>query len=65
MQLAPYLEAFGPGRVPIVSREELDAERDATMRRVFEFCEVDPGLPLRAVRARVGDRERKPAAASG
>ena len=44
MQARPYLEAFGPGRVLIVSREELYAEREATMRRVFEFCEVDPGF---------------------
>ena len=41
-QLEPYLDAFGPERIEIVSREELKAERAETMRRLFEFCGVDP-----------------------
>ena len=43
-QVEPYLEAFDCGRVLIVSREELGAERDATVRRVFDFAGVDPGF---------------------
>ncbi len=41
MQLAPYLAAFDPERVLVVANEDLAAEREATMRRVFEFCGVD------------------------
>ena len=41
-QLEPYLEAFDPSRVLIVSREELADARDATVHRVFEFARVDP-----------------------
>ena len=41
-QLEPYLDAFGPERIEIVSREELKEERAETMRRLFEFCGVDP-----------------------
>ncbi len=43
-QAEPYLDAFGSDRVLIVSREELGRERDATVRRVFEFAGVDPGF---------------------
>ena len=43
-QLEPYLEAFADDRVLIVSREELSRERDATVRRVFEFAGVDPAF---------------------
>ena len=42
MQARPYLDAFGGDRVLIVGREELGSEREATMRRVFEFAGVDP-----------------------
>jgi len=41
-QLEPYLEAFGPERVEIVSREELKSDRRATMHRLFEFVGVEP-----------------------
>ena len=44
MQVEPYLEAFGAEQVAIVSREELRDEREATMRRLFELCGVDPGF---------------------
>jgi hypothetical protein len=43
-QLEPYLAAFGAERILVVSREELGAERDSTVRRVFEFCGVEPGF---------------------
>jgi hypothetical protein len=41
MQLAPYLAAFDRARVLVVANEDLAGEREATMRRVFEFCGVD------------------------
>jgi len=43
-QVEPYLETFKAERTLIVSREELGRDRDATMRRVFEFAGVDPGF---------------------
>jgi len=43
-QLEPYLEAFGPDRVRVVSREELKAERAGTVSGLFEFLGVDPGF---------------------
>ncbi len=42
MQLAPYLERFAPERILILDNGDLARERDATVRRVFEFCGVDP-----------------------
>jgi hypothetical protein len=44
MQVEPYLDAFGPERVLIVTREELRDDRRATMQRTFEFCGVDAGF---------------------
>jgi Sulfotransferase domain len=41
MQLEPYVERFGSERIEVVSREELKAGRDETMRRVFRFVGVD------------------------
>ena len=41
MQLQPYLEAFDRSHVLVVANEDLAGEREATMRRVFEFCGVD------------------------
>jgi Sulfotransferase domain len=43
-QLEPYLDAFGRERIEIVTREELKANRPATMERVFTFLGVDPGF---------------------
>ena len=40
-QLEPYLPAFGAARILVISREELASEREATVRRVFEFAGVD------------------------
>ena len=66
MQLEPYLEASTASGSLIVANEELAREREATMRRVFEFCGVDADFSSRAVRARVGDRQRQAGrAASG
>ena len=44
MQVEPYLASFGPERLAIISREELKAGREVTMRRLFEICGVDPGF---------------------
>jgi len=43
-QLEPYLEAFGPERILVVSREELGRDRDATVRRVFAFAGIEEGF---------------------
>ena len=43
-QLEPYLEAFEPDRIMVVSREELLRDRAQTMRRVFGFLGVDEGF---------------------
>jgi hypothetical protein len=41
MQLQPYLELFDRSRIEIVTQEELQTEREATMRRMFRFAGVD------------------------
>jgi hypothetical protein len=43
-QLEPYLASFDRERILIVANEDLAAEREATMRHVFEFCDVDAGF---------------------
>jgi hypothetical protein len=43
-QLEPYLATFGADRVEIVAREELKDARPETMRRAFEFLQVDAGF---------------------
>ena len=43
-QLEPYLSTFGADRVLVIASDELSDEREATMRRAFEFCGVDPGF---------------------
>jgi Sulfotransferase family len=42
MQAEPYLRELGPEKVTIVSREELSADREVTMRRIFGLLGVDP-----------------------
>jgi hypothetical protein len=42
MQLQPYLERFDRSQIEVISQEELQSEREATMRRAFEFAGVDP-----------------------
>ncbi len=41
MQLQPYLELFGPEQIAVIAQEELQRERDETMRRAFGFAGVD------------------------
>jgi hypothetical protein len=41
MQLQPYLELFDRGQIAVISQEELQGEREATMRKAFEFAGVD------------------------
>ena len=40
MQLQPYLERFDRSQIEIVTQEELQGEREATMRRAFRFAGV-------------------------
>jgi len=41
MQLQPYLERFDHDRIEVFTSEELQADRQGTMRRVFRFADVD------------------------
>jgi hypothetical protein len=40
MQLQPYLEHFDRSQIEVISQEELQRDRDATMRRAFGFAGV-------------------------
>jgi hypothetical protein len=42
MQLQPYLELFDRSQIELISQEELQREREQTMRRAFAFAGVDP-----------------------
>ena len=44
MQLQPYLELFPREQITVIAQEELQADRDGTMRRAFEFAGVDPSF---------------------
>src|SRR3954449_9120096 len=41
MQLQPYLELFDREQIEIIAQEELQAEREETMRKAFRFAGVD------------------------
>ncbi|MGE5407392.1 MAG: sulfotransferase family protein [Syntrophothermus sp.] len=41
MQLQPYLETFDRSQIEIITQEELQTEREATMRKAFAFAGVD------------------------
>jgi hypothetical protein len=41
MQLQPYLERFDHDRIEVFTAEELQADRQETMRRVFRYAGVD------------------------
>jgi hypothetical protein len=43
-QLEPFLDEFSADRIELVSREELKADRAATMRRVYGFAGVEKGF---------------------
>jgi hypothetical protein len=40
MQLQPYLECFDRGQIEVIAQEELQSDREATMRRAFRFAGV-------------------------
>jgi hypothetical protein len=44
MQLAPYLDRFGPDRVAILSFEQLTQDPLTAMRPLYEWLDVDPTL---------------------
>jgi len=44
MQLQPYLERFERSQIEIITQEELQSDREGTMRRAFEFAGVDPSF---------------------
>ncbi|HET7485292.1 MAG TPA: sulfotransferase [Solirubrobacterales bacterium] len=41
MQLQPYLEHFDRSQIEIIAQEELQAQREETMRKAFRFAGVD------------------------
>ena len=41
MQLQPYLQRFDRGQIELISSEELQADRQGTMRKTFGFVGVD------------------------
>ena len=40
MQLQPYLERFDSSQIAVIAQEELQADREATMRAAFRFAGV-------------------------
>jgi hypothetical protein len=42
MQLQPFLERFDRSQLAVITQEELQTDRDATMRKAFAFAGVDP-----------------------
>jgi hypothetical protein len=40
MQLQPYLERFDAGQIEVITQEELQTDREGTMRRAFRFAGV-------------------------
>jgi hypothetical protein len=58
MQLQPYLEHFDRTQIEIFTQEELQREREATMRKAFAFAGVDDGF-----RSEKFDREWEKSAA--
>jgi len=41
MQLQPYLERFDREQIEVITQEELQADREETMRKAFRFVGVD------------------------
>jgi len=41
MQLQPYLELFDRTQIEVIAQEELQSEREQTMRKAFRFAGVD------------------------
>jgi len=41
MQLQPFLEMFDRGQIEVIAQEELQGDREQTMRRAFRFAGVD------------------------
>jgi len=44
MQLQPYLELFDEDRIEVITQEELQTDREDTMRKAFAFAGVDEGF---------------------
>jgi hypothetical protein len=43
-QLQPYLELFDRSQIEVIAQEELQSDREGTMRRAFRFAGVDEGF---------------------
>ncbi len=42
MQLQPYMDLFPKEQISVIAQEELQGDREGTMRRAFSFAGVDP-----------------------
>jgi hypothetical protein len=42
LQLQPYLKNFEDRQISVITQEELQSDREGTMRKAFEFAGVDP-----------------------
>jgi hypothetical protein len=60
-QISGFLDFYPRSRVMVVAMKELRDDRDATLRRVFDFLEVghDFGRPAFAIRRHRSDRKRR------
>jgi Sulfotransferase domain len=43
-QLQPYIEMFPREQIAVIAQEELQNDREGTMRRAFSYAGVDPGF---------------------
>ena len=59
MQLQPYLELFAREQIEVITQEELQSDREGTMRARLPLRRRRRGLHLRAVRPRVGEVDRE------
>jgi hypothetical protein len=58
-QILAYLEHYPRSRILVISMEDLADNCSATLRRVFEFLEVDPDLPASPPDLRLHRSDRK------
>ncbi|HJR52543.1 MAG TPA: sulfotransferase [Gemmatimonadota bacterium] len=57
-QISAYLEHYSPSRILVVAMEDLSRDQPSTVRRVLEFLDVDPDVPLPDLRKHRSDRKR-------
>ena len=58
-QLRPYLDTFAREQVYALTLEELDGDPAGTMRRLFTWLQVDPGVDITIERFNVGKSQMR------